>query len=218
VLAIGSKLAEIARRLADNGYILVPTAHSLFPDKFVAGDDGRSQERFSLETPSGDVVRTCILGRYRRIQARFGLLFKRLKLQPGDYAVIEVDESASDRYILTFENLSGTSSETINLAERDPVTPDLNRIFYGPPGTGKTYATVDAALEVLDPDFLSSNRKNRDALKGRFDELIASGDIRFVTFHQSFSYEDFVEGLRAENDENGQLRYEIVDGVFAGTS
>lgn len=92
--------------------------------------------------------------------------------------------------------------------------PDLNRVFYGPPGTGKTYATIAAAVEVLDPEFLSENCDDREVLKSRFDQLVAAGDVRFVTFHQSFSYEDFVEGLRAENDENGQLRYEIVDGVF----
>nr|WP_231708985.1 AAA family ATPase [Pseudomonas denitrificans (nom. rej.)] len=52
-------------------------------------------------------------------------------------------------------------------------------------------------------------------LKTRFDQLAEEGRIRFVTFHQSFSYEDFVEGLRAESDEtSGQLRYEVVDGVF----
>lgn len=92
--------------------------------------------------------------------------------------------------------------------------PPLNQILYGPPGTGKTYATIDAALEVLSPDFLLANQTNRTALKTRFDEHVTAGHVRFVTFHQSFSYEDFVEGLRAENDEAGQLRYEIVDGLF----
>lgn len=35
-----------------------------------------------------------------------------------------------------------------------------------------------------------------------------------MTFHQSFSYEDFVEGIRAETDDTGQLRYDVKDGVF----
>lgn len=87
----------------------------------------------------------------------------------------------------------------------------LNQILYGPPGTGKTYATIDAALNILAPEVLGQERIAR---KARFDELVDSGKIRFVTFHQSFSYEDFVEGLRASNDEEGQLRYEVVDGVF----
>lgn len=91
----------------------------------------------------------------------------------------------------------------------------LNQILFGPPGTGKTYATIEAALEVLDPASLQAEHTDRASLKARFDQLVEEGRIRFVTFHQSFSYEDFVEGLRAESDESsGQLRYEVVDGVF----
>lgn len=90
----------------------------------------------------------------------------------------------------------------------------LNQILYGPPGTGKTYATIEAALEILDPAFLDSHRGDRPTLKKRFDEFIASGRARFVTFHQSFAYEDFVEGLRAESGPDGQPRYTVQPGVF----
>ena len=86
------------------------------------------------------------------------------------------------------------------------IAPPLNQILYGPPGTGKTYSTIDTALEIIDPEFLaihpkipdadwSTQRARREALKQRFDETTAKGRIRFVTFHQSFSYEDFVEGI-----------------------
>jgi len=92
--------------------------------------------------------------------------------------------------------------------------PALNRILYGPPGTGKTFRTVDCALEVLDPAYLRDNCDDRDALKARFDELVGDDRIHFVTFHQSFSYEDFVEGLRAEARPDGAVHYCVADGIF----
>ena len=88
-----------------------------------------------------------------------------------------------------------------------------NRILYGPPGTGKTWHMVDKALEIIDPEFYESNQSDRRVLKQRFDELRDEKQIGFVTFHQSFSYEDFVEGLRAST-KNGKIRYKIEDGLF----
>lgn len=95
--------------------------------------------------------------------------------------------------------------------------PAKNLIMYGPPGTGKTYSTIDRALEIIDPDLYESSKNTQDCRairKDRFDKLVQSKRIGFVTFHQSFSYEDFVEGLKASTDENGQVKYEVEDGIF----
>ncbi|WP_010116909.1 McrB family protein [Acinetobacter sp. P8-3-8] len=88
----------------------------------------------------------------------------------------------------------------------------LNRILFGAAGTGKTYNTINHALSILDPEYdLQLDRKE---LKKRFDAYKKQGRIKFVTFHQSFSYEDFVEGIRAETSDDGQLSYDVKAGVF----
>ena len=94
------------------------------------------------------------------------------------------------------------------------VNQTLNTILYGPPGTGKTYTTINKALQIVAPDFYLKNKGDREKLKCRFDELLNNNRIGFVTFHQSFSYEDFVEGLKASTTEDKQISYDVEDGIF----
>ncbi|BDM01837.1 hypothetical protein B11199_13990 [Campylobacter jejuni] len=88
----------------------------------------------------------------------------------------------------------------------------LNQILYGSPGTGKTYHTIDKALEILD-----ENLESRDEKKAKFDEYVKNGQIVFTTFHQSYGYEEFVEGIKPhiDSEENSkEIKYEIKDGIF----
>ncbi|WP_416240573.1 McrB family protein [Acinetobacter sp. CFCC 10889] len=91
----------------------------------------------------------------------------------------------------------------------------LNRILFGAAGTGKTYHSINHALSIIENKPLDIlENEDRIELKKRFDQYKDQGLIKFVTFHQSFSYEDFVEGIRAETDKQGQLRYDVKAGVF----
>ncbi|MGI9250173.1 MAG: McrB family protein [Pseudohongiellaceae bacterium] len=101
-----------------------------------------------------------------------------------------------------------------------PVTTNL--ILYGPPGTGKTYQTAEKAVQLCDPEF---SIDSREALISRYRELVEEERIEFVTFHQSFTYEEFVEGLRPVTDgvsnggttSNG-FRLETQEGIFKALS
>ncbi len=94
------------------------------------------------------------------------------------------------------------------------LAPPLNRILYGPPGTGKTYQTVVHALSVVENRSLEELQlEDRASLRRRYDHYMSTGQIAFVTFHQSFTYEDFIEGIKPVSKE-GQVHYEIQNGLF----
>ena len=85
----------------------------------------------------------------------------------------------------------------------------LNQILYGPPGTGKTYHTVTKAVEIID----GKVNPVYSLAKARFDELKKEGKIKFITFHQNYSYEDFMVGIRPML--NGEkITYKLYEGPF----
>jgi hypothetical protein len=92
-------------------------------------------------------------------------------------------------------------------------TEPSNIILYGPPGTGKTYNVRKRALELLGD--ASAADATDHYVQAKWKELRESEQIGFCTFHQAFAYEDFVEGLRAETDEDGErVHYRVVPGSF----
>ncbi|TXG36971.1 MrcB family domain-containing protein [Seonamhaeicola maritimus] len=90
----------------------------------------------------------------------------------------------------------------------------LNTILFGPPGTGKTYNSVNKSLEIINEDEEQAlDWNNRDEVKSLFDRRVEEGRIFFTTFHQSMSYEDFIEGIKPVT-KGGEVTYEVQDGIF----
>ena len=90
-----------------------------------------------------------------------------------------------------------------------------NLLLYGPPGTGKTYNTVNYAVSIVE------NRPFDDVVAEgyslaleKYDRYTKMGRIAFMTFHQSLSYDDFIEGIRPEIADDGSLVYVATAGVF----
>lgn len=107
------------------------------------------------------------------------------------------------------------TTNTISMKENNSKKQPLNQILYGPPGTGKTYHTINKAIAIANPGFdLDQDRK---LIKQEYQRLVDIGQIVFTTFHQSMTYEDFIEGIKPvllnEKDETKVL-YQIEDGVF----
>ena len=85
----------------------------------------------------------------------------------------------------------------------------LNTILYGPPGTGKTYRTVERCVAICDGWVPQSAAR----LRRRYEQLVAEGRVKFVTFHQSYGYEEFVEGIRPVEVDGGVV-YRVEPGVL----
>lgn len=92
----------------------------------------------------------------------------------------------------------------------------LNQIIYGPPGTGKTYSTVEYALAIIEKRLINMVPQNNDERK-RLMELyrnyVEKGQIIFTTFHQSYGYEEFIQGIRPDS-EAGTVCFKKVNGIF----
>ncbi len=113
--------------------------------------------------------------------------------------------------------MSAAYSETVDMLQPPDLVPaPVNQILHGPPGTGKTYSTTKYAMAIVKgieaEEVTDEHRTEFRSL--RFDPTEATGQIAMVTFHQNFSYEDFVEGIRPRLAEGGDISYELRPGIF----
>lgn len=132
--------------------------------------------------------------------------------RPGvNYAATPAQYEELEKLARQLDLLSEPSVEyEAGAATRHP----LNLILYGPPGTGKTYLTANYALSIIEGRSLDELAlENRQELRRRFNEYVQTGRVAFVTFHQSFSYEDFIEGIKPYT-YNEEVHYRVENGIF----
>jgi len=108
-----------------------------------------------------------------------------------------------------YEKLLGVMGQNTKIDKFKDLDFPLNTILYGPPGTGKTYNTILRAAEIIENRKIDLYKEAQDIFKENLHDR-----IEFITFHQNYSYEDFIQGLRPDTENDNQLTFERKDGVF----
>ena len=104
----------------------------------------------------------------------------------------------------------------INRSERTITIHPLNCIIYGAPGTGKTYSTAEYALAIIENRPVDKEQKDiseRKKVMAAYNNYMKRGQIVFTTFHQSYGYEEFIQGLRPDTKSEG-MSFKPEDGIF----
>ena len=135
---------------------------------------------------------------------------------------------SNDEYIKNIGEMDEEIKEIFKINKKDFKFP-LNTILYGPPGTGKTYNSIFYSVGIIKKDksiidIIEDKTKNisdieKEEIFDNFDDFQEQGQIEFITFHQSYSYEDFIEGIRPtlatkDSEDNKDLKYTIHSGIF----
>ncbi len=111
------------------------------------------------------------------------------------------NNSDFENYVFEIEFAQNTNEKNMDFP--------LNTILYGPPGTGKTYNTILRAAQIIENRTIDSYIEALNIFKANLHN-----QIEFITFHQNYSYEDFIQGLRPDIENDNQLTFERKDGVF----
>ena len=116
-----------------------------------------------------------------------------------------------EKNLILFIKKKFENPNNLNYENKDNEIMDfpLNTIFYGPPGTGKTYNTISRAAQIIKGNKIDSYDEALEIFNSNLHDR-----IEFITFHQNYSYEDFIQGLRPETDGGSTLMFKKKDGVF----
>lgn len=197
--------------------------HCLKPDVFpiMNGNQGMgnifSMLGIELDKPSeiGSYIANC-----RKINA-----FRNSEFSFKNYRIFDL--VARDIFGKDIDDINEDDEEVTTNSE---ISFDHNLILYGPPGTGKTYNSVVYAVAIIEGKKIEDVQKEAKAdysvVKARYDEYKnqTNPQIAFTTFHQSYGYEEFIEGIKPvmkkkhdeniDTEEKNDISYAVEDGVF----
>lgn len=122
-----------------------------------------------------------------------------------DYELIlkRLKESNSTPYEVTLEE-----EKVVELKEK--LLQNKQIVLYGPPGTSKTFTARKIATLLIS----GTNTDSDDESKQIFEKLQKDGQVELVQFHPSYSYEDFVQGIKPKPIQGGGISYAIRNGIF----
>ena len=140
-------------------------------------------------------------------------LIKEQRNQEGKYFHSDAPSYGSNGFysasIKSYREFLKAINRTESIVKDDDMNFPLNTILYGPPGTGKTYNTILRAAQIIENRVIDSYDEALQVFKANLHDK-----IEFITFHQNYSYEDFIQGLRPDTENDNQLTFERKDGVF----
>lgn len=137
---------------------------------------------------------------------------KKIMQQRHIHNDVNPDSNEKEQTISTTQKTTKNSTRYPRVAKKHP----LNLILYGAPGTGKTYSSVEYAVAIIENrevNLEAITDQERKALLEKYENYMGQGQITFTTFHQSYGYEEFIQGIRPVV-ENQNISFDVVDGVF----
>ena len=129
--------------------------------------------------------------------------------------ILKTLDSFQNNFEIEVNKLDNTITDNFNQIKEEFCFP-LNTILYGPPGTGKTYNSMFYSVGIVEKNKNIFNLKETDEeILKKFKRYKEKNLIKFITFHQSYGYEDFIEGIRPDLDNaNKDLKYILHSGIF----
>lgn len=184
----------------------------MFPPNYSTAAQNTIIEKLNLEASDNTLVRMGVIREFVDKCELSGVVFSRIFWK-------YCNNKDDDKDIIEDEEKEVEELKTCLEIEREPrivkIHP-LNLIIYGAPGTGKTYSTAEYAQAIIQGITLKEfqeNNKDRKAVMKAYNELVKSGQVVFTTFHQSYGYEEFIQGLRPDTTSE-KMSFKTVDGVF----